>query len=390
MLLRDSTSPMVHERAPLVVHVIFRLAIGGLENGLVNLINNMPQERYRHSIICLKDSTDFREKITREDVHIYELAKKDGYDFGLYFRLWKLFRKLRPQIVHTRNLGTIDALVPAALAGVKCRVHGEHGRDVSNLHGTNRKHLAVRMVFRPLVTKYIALSQDICVWLQDQVRVPPEYIQQIYNGVDSTLYSPVNGQRESLPIEEFADSNDIVIGTVGRMENEKDQLTLVHAFLNLLKDRTIDNTKLRLVIIGEGSLREKALSLLRHAGASKQAWLPGARSDTARILRGLDIFVLPSLIEGVSNTILEAMASGLPVVATAVGGNPELVVNGDTGFLVPPADPKAMAQALAQYIKDRPLGKKHGLAGRKRIETEFNMNKMVASYMEVYDRILES
>jgi sugar transferase (PEP-CTERM/EpsH1 system associated) len=376
------------ESSPLVVHIIYRLAMGGLENGLVNLINNMPQNRYRHAIICLKDATDFRNRINRKDVAIYELDKKDGKDLGIYWRLWKLLRSLRPHIVHTRNLGTIETLIPAALAGVKLRVHGEHGRDTSDLQGTNKKHLAMRKLLKPLVNKYIALSKDIAVWLQDQVKVSPESIQQIYNGVDSILYSPAKDQREALPIDGFAGPADIVIGTIGRMQDEKDQLTLVHAFLELLQGNTFDSVKLRLVIIGEGALREPALAILNNAGAAHHAWLPGERSDTASILRGLDIFVLPSLIEGVSNTILEAMATGLPVVATAVGGNPELVINGETGYLVPSADPKSMAQALTEYIKNPSLGKKHGIAGRKRIETEFSIEKMVNSYLGVYDRLL--
>ena len=134
---------------------------GGNNSQISNLINNMPQERYRHAIICLKDATDFRNRINRKDVSIYEMGKKDGKDLGIYFRLWKLLRTLRPQVVHTRNLGTIESLIPAVLAGVKHRVHGEHGRDVSDLQGTNKKHLAMRKMLKPLINTYIALSKAL-------------------------------------------------------------------------------------------------------------------------------------------------------------------------------------------------------------------------------------
>ena len=124
--------------APLIVHIIFRLDVGGMENGLVNLINGMPANRYRHAIVCLKDYTDFRSRLQRADVALYALNKKDGKDLLLYYRVWRLLRTLRPDIVHTRNLGTIDMLFPAALAGVRSRVHGEHGWDMVDLHGENR------------------------------------------------------------------------------------------------------------------------------------------------------------------------------------------------------------------------------------------------------------
>lgn len=118
------------------------------------------------------------------------------------------------------------------------------------------------------------------------------------------------------------------------------------------------------------------------------AWLPGARNDAPMILRGLSVFVLPSLTEGISNTILEAMATGLPVVATNVGGNTELVRNGETGYLVPPANPHAMADALEQCINSSQNRQLQGLAGRKRAERQFALSRMVNHYTQMYDSAL--
>ena len=129
--------------------------------------------------------------------------------------------------------------------------------------------------------------------------------------------------------------------------------------------------------------------LLQQANALELCWLPGSRDDTPNLLRGMDIFVLPSLAEGISNTILEAMASGLPVVATHVGGNPELIVEGQTGTLVPPANPDAMADALQRYIEDAALRREHGAQGRQRIEHEFNLDTMVQHYLSVYDGVIK-
>lgn len=118
------------------------------------------------------------------------------------------------------------------------------------------------------------------------------------------------------------------------------------------------------------------------------AWLPGARDDVARVMRGLDLFVLPSLAEGVSNTILEAMASGLPVVATAVGGNPELVADGRTGRLVPPGDPQALATAILDYHANPAECRRQGREARATVERDFSMMAMVNGYMSVYERLL--
>jgi sugar transferase (PEP-CTERM/EpsH1 system associated) len=182
--------------------------------------------------------------------------------------------------------------------------------------------------------------------------------------------------------------NELLIGSVGRMVEVKDYPNLVRAFLRLLSDQPELRKRLRLIIVGEGGSRVECLDLLRAAGAGDLAWLPGERSDVAEIMRALDVFVLPSLGEGISNTILEAMASGLPVIATHVGGNPELVAHDRTGKLVPAGDPAALAQVLYSYTQDRGQVKAHGQAARATIESRFSMETMVANYLSVYDRAL--
>jgi len=125
--------------APLIAHVIHRLDFGGLENGLVNLINRIPPQRYRHAIICMADYSDFARRITNPAVTLHALHKQEGKSVAVYWRLWKLFRELKPDIVHTRNLSALEAAVIAALAGVALRVHGEHGRDSLDIDGLNPK-----------------------------------------------------------------------------------------------------------------------------------------------------------------------------------------------------------------------------------------------------------
>ena len=375
---------------PLVAHVIHRLDVGGLENGIVNIINHMPEGRYRHVIICMTDyNPAFRARIHHGDVECYALHKREGKGIGIYFRLWRLFRRLRPTIVHTRNLSALEAQLPAALAGVRCRVHGEHGRDIHDIDGRNRKYNLLRRALRPLVDRYIPLSRDLEQWLRNQVGVTDNRIAAICNGVDSELFHPAQQGREALPVDGFAGPDSIVIGTVGRMQMVKDQLTLVRAFVLLLERVPDARQRLRLVLIGDGPLRAQAQAMLRQADAVKICWLPGSRDDTSALLRGMDIFVLPSLAEGISNTILEAMASGLPVIATHVGGNSELVLEGETGTLVPPANPEAMAQALQRYTADPDLRCRQGGKGRQRVEHEFSLAYMVRRYLSVYDDVIK-
>jgi sugar transferase (PEP-CTERM/EpsH1 system associated) len=375
---------------PLIVHIVDRIVIGGMENGIVNLINRTPPERFRHAIICLRYADDFRSRLVSPDVAIFELHKKPGKDIGMYARLWRLLRELRPAIVHTRNLPTADLAVVAVAAGVPRLVHGEHGWDVSEQDGDNVKYNLLRRVMSPMIHTYIAVSRDIEGWLRETIGVPGQKVRQIYNGVDAEKFFPARSGRTALPVDRFAPAGTIVIGTVGRMEVIKGHLTLVQAFIRLaefLPERAAD---LRLVIIGTGSLMEPARTLLRDAGLEDRAWLPGARDDVPDLLRAMDIFVLPSLNEGISNTIIEAMATGLPVVATRVGGNSELVVDGKTGTLVPAQDPARMTEAIRDYVVAPALRTEHGGRGRARVEHEYSLERMVADYLSEYDALMTS
>ena len=372
---------------PLIVHVIHHLGVGGLENGLINLINHIPPERYRHAIICLKGYSDFRQRITRENVEIIALNKREGKDFSVYLNLFKIIRRLKPDIVHTRNLGTMEGQVIAAVAGARARVHGEHGRDIFDLHGRNRKYNLLRKAIRPFVDHFIAVSRDLESWLVNTVGATPHRINQIYNGVDSLRFHPRSGKNFKGGPPGFFTENAFVIGSVGRMASVKNYPGLIQAFLALLEEPAA-RERFRLLIVGEGSSRQECIEMLREAGAEALAWFPGERADIPELMNTMDLFVLPSLGEGISNTILEAMATGLPVVATNVGGNVELVKEGLTGILVPPGEPAAMAQAILQYHRNPDLIIKHGKAARQQIEASFSMEAMTNGYLQVYDKAL--
>lgn len=380
---------MATNRIPtLIAHVIFRLDVGGLENGLVNLINGLPVDRFRHAIICIDDFTDFRLRIQRDDVEVIAIRKKPGTDLSALWRLYKVFRRVKPDIVHTRNIGALDALMPALLAGVRIRIHGEHGWDVNDPRGLSKKMRLLRKIHSPMVVRYIALSINLKRYLTDKVGIREKRITQLYNGVDTAIFKPsVCRSSDRAHVNGVFDEHKILIGTVGRMQAVKDPLNLAQAFVRLIKRSPELSSSVRLVMIGDGPLRENVLSLLGEAGMKDLAWVPGSREDVPRLMRILDVYVQPSLAEGVSNTILEAMSSALPVVATDVGGNAELVIHGQTGTIVPSGDADAMSNALEHYVREPALRAAHGASGRKRAKNTFGMDIMLRSYSETYDSL---
>lgn len=376
--------------APLIVHIVYRFGVGGLENGVVNLINRLPAQSWRHAVLSLTDiDSGFAARVEREDVKYIALGKGPGHAFPLYPKLFRIFRELRPAIVHTRNLAALEASVPAWAAAVPTRVHGEHGRDVGDLDGSSIRYQWVRRAFSPFVTRYVALSPDLERYLRERVGLAANRIEQIYNGVDTTRFRSLPAGR--VPIEgcPFNERDHWVVGTVGRMEAVKDQINLAQAFVRAVHGNPDVRRRLRLILVGDGALRLRVESILAEGGVRDLAWLPGERADVSSLLRGLDCFVLPSLAEGVSNTILEAMATSLPIVATRVGANGELVEDGMTGRLVPAADSEALARAMIGYFKDPAMARRHGRAGRQLVERRFSLERMVEQYHRLYTELTQ-
>ena len=369
---------------PHIVHIVHRFDTGGMENGMVNLLNTLPPGRFRHSIIALTDYTDFSQRIHAQPVGFYALHRAPGHGLSWMVRLWKLLRRLKPDLVHTRNLAALEAQFVAALIGVRATIHGEHGRDVFDLYGQNWKYNLLRRAAQPFVSNYIAVSHDLETWLRSTIHVPPGKLHQIYNGVDSTKFYPRKGARP-----EFAHPDSIVFGAVGRMVEVKDYPTLTRAFIRLVHQQPERAERARLVIVGEGPARSTCLDLLQAAGLAHLAWLPGERHDIAEIMQVFDVFVLPSKNEGISNTILEALATGLPVIATAVGGNIELVEEGVNGTLVRPGDVAGMAQALLGYLDAPARIVEQGDNGRRQAEQRFSIPAMAEAYARVYDQTLK-
>lgn len=379
----------IRNKPPLIVHIIYALGTGGLENGLVNIINRMPPDRYKHVIICLTHATDFAKRITAPDVKVIELHKREGHDLGVYWRLQKLLWQLKPDLVHTRNLAALEMqALTLLLPGVK-RVHGEHGRDIYDLHGQNKKYNRLRKVMSYVIHRYIAVSQDLESWLLTTVNIPREKVEQLYNGVDLSRFNQFDDSVKIGVLPTEFENDCLIIGTVGRVAAVKDQQTLLKAFDILVKSGSELSDKLRLVIVGDGPLFTALEEQVHDLGLDKKVWLAGDRKDIPALLRSMDMFVLPSLGEGISNTVLEAMATGLPVIATRVGGNPELVDDQSTGALVPVGNSEELARVLLDIVNDKDKLSAMGAAGLAKVQKQFHWDITVANYLAVYDELLK-
>jgi len=365
--------------------------MGGMENGVVNLINTMPEANYRHAIACIEDYTSFRDRIRRPDVEVIALRRSRIGVWRLRHELHTLCHRLQPAIVHSRNTSGLDALLPAVLAGVKHRVHGEHGWDVGDLRGEAFKPALLRRLHAPMVSRYITVSQDLSRYLQARVGISPARITHICNGVDTQRFAPDDSalRRNILPAA-LVDGDIFLIGTVGRLQAVKDQALLIRAFAAAIAARPALRGRLRLAVVGDGPLRADLQALAASLGIAGWTWMPGAMNDVPAVLRALDLFVLPSLNEGISNTILEALASGLPVIATGVGGSPELIDDGVTGALFTPGDVEALTGLIVQYAENPALCREQRDAARAAALERFDLGGMVRRYQAVYDELLGS
>ncbi|MGH8262081.1 MAG: TIGR03088 family PEP-CTERM/XrtA system glycosyltransferase [Steroidobacteraceae bacterium] len=371
------------DRRPLICHIVFRFDYGGLENGIVNLVNGLPADEFRHAIVALTEVSEFRKRIRRADVEVHALGKRPGKDFGTYLRLLRLLRRLHPAVVHTRNYGTLDCSAVAALARTPVRVHGEHGWDVHDPDGVSRKYLRMRRLFGRFVQRFVTVSTDLERWLVERVGIAKAQVVHICNGVDTDVFVPRRGARLSQPPSGFP-PGCVVFGSVTRFSAIKDPLNLVRAFIKARAALVAQNIDARLVMAGDGPLHAEARAMLAEQGCAEASWLPGSRDDVAKLLPDFDVYVLGSLREGISNTILEAMASGLPVIASATGGNLELVQPGVTGALVQPGDTQELARALIDYGRDAGLRARHGAAARERAVATFSLRGMLEAYRQLY------
>nr|CRH08076.1 Putative GT4 [Candidatus Magnetococcus massalia] len=361
-------------------HLLYRFDIGGLESVLVELIQRLPRSHYRHSVIALTDHGAAAERLTHEDVTLHALNKRAGKDLAVWWRLYKLLRQLKPDVMHSCNLSALEGQGVAALAGVPLRIHAEHGRDSYDLDGSNAKYRLLRKLINPFIHHWVPVSHDLARWLTQSLAIAPNKVSPIINGVDLQRFNPgygVEARRRLLAVTGWPRQSKLIV-TVGRLWSVKDHSNLLQA-AQLLQDPAA-----RVIIVGDGPEQASLQQQIAQLELGGRVELLHGVEDVATLLPGADLFVLPSMAEGTPLTLLEAMAAGLPVVATGVGGVPDLVVVDETGLLVPPREAPALAAALNHYLEHPELLTSHGAAGRQRAEQHYGWPHVIAQYDQLF------
>lgn len=363
---------------PRILHVVNDLDSGGLERNLLALTQHTA-DRFVHLVCCVRKRGVLADEFEAAAVEVRALnaARRD---FSVAWRLAQECRRLQPDLVHTRNWGTVDGIIGARLARVPAVIHSEHGWDT--LAPPRRRAWALRAL-SPWIDFVVAVSDHLGHHLSEHVGIRRTKVSVIRNGVDGRRFRPV-ADRHRLRRELGLEPAGPLVIAVGRLDPVKNYPGLIAAFGEVRRLAP----EARLVIVGNGPEQHRIEHEVSRRDLGSAVRLVGFRDDVDAWLAAADIFTHCSLSEGMTNAALEAMATGLPVVASRVGGLQEIVVDGVTGRLVPCADANALANAVADYCNDPPTRAQHGHAGRERVLGEFTREAMTVAYVDLYERAI--
>jgi glycosyltransferase involved in cell wall biosynthesis len=346
---------------------------GGAEKVLTRLAAGLPREKYGVQVAVLqKRSGAIAADLGCANIPVHDLGMRAKWDLGVLVRLARLLRRERIQILfafmfHPTILGRV--------AGWVCRVPVRISSErIMAWEGAGRRTLNRWTV--PLATHVVAVSERVAAYARREFRVPADRLTTIPNGVDLVHFRPT-----ARPVR----SHEVVIGCTARLHRKNDHDSLLKAFAQIAPEWP----EARLLLVGRGPEEERLRMLADRLELSARVRFAGEQADVAPSLEEMDLYVQSSIAEGMPNSVLEAMAAGLPVVATAVGGTPEVLADGETGLLVPPGDPAAMAAALTTLLADRAKAAVFGRAGRARVEADFGEATMVRRVEALLDRLVD-
>ncbi len=360
-----------------ILHVVSSLEPGGLENGLINIIRHGDRTSFEHAVVCLEEAGRFASRLPA-DVPLEVAGKRRGNDARTILAVSALARRHQADLVHTRNWASLVEGALAARASAARHVHGLHGKTHLELGGIPARRRMIERWLCARADRVYALLPCLESDLAD-LGVPLERRAILENGVDLERFAPDPAARARLRAALGVKESEVLVGSVARLDPVKDYATLIRACARLPGGVSV-------VVAGDGPLRRSLEQLAFIEGQGSRIRFLGHREEP--ILPALDIFVLASRYEGFSNTILEAMACGLPVVATRTGGNPSLVT-AETGILVSVGDAAALGAAVAGLVQDgrrrRALG-----AAALRFARERPLARMARAYEALYAEALST
>jgi len=356
-----------------IVHVLSSYGVGGQERVALDLAAGQVERGHAVDVISLAGEPDgpLAAQFVEAGVAVHRVAREDRLDPVLIVRLARVLRRIRPDLVHTHNPVPLIYGVPAARLVGAAAIHTKHGRNP----GTRAERILRRGAAR-LVGAFVAVSETTAAQAREQRDCPPARLRVIPNGIRLGRFRPDPAVRAAVRAELGIPADAWVVGTVGRIDEFKNQGLLVDAAAARLSERY------RVVIVGDGPMREE---LARRAPAF--VTLTGRRMDVDRLLPAFDVFALTSKSEGLPLVVPEAMAAGLPVIATAVGGLPDVVDDGVTGYVVP-VDAIAVTAALDRLAGDHPGARAMGARAREVALARYAADRMLDDYLALYASVL--
>lgn len=367
--------------APLrILHVITRFDTGGTEYGMLKVISGLSPPQFAHKICTTRGyNADLVRQLQLEQ-QVVSAGKNDvNFQFAV-FRLARIMQAYKPHIVHSRNWGAIEAIPAARLAGVPIVVHSEHGYELDMLAGLPYRRRILRRMFYPLADAIFAVTDDLRRFHREQAWASKDRLRVIYNGVDTARFAPRLEARRHVRETLGLTDDTFVVGTVGRLVAIKDQLTLLRAAERLVRQKI----HIHVLLAGAGPEQSRLERFVDSSELLRRVSFLGSRDNIAELLQAMDVFVLPSICEGFSNTLLEAMASGLPTIATNVGGNPEVLEEGRSGWLFPAGSDQELARLLEKLAGATDLRAQLGAAARRRAVSRFALQRMLDDYRDLY------
>ena len=382
-MMDQKTTPPWTERPIYVMHIICNLdSDGGMENILVDGLLRMDLERVRPMVCCVveKGIGGLAARLEKDGIPVWIISKRGRWDLAYPWRLARLLKDQQVDVVHSYSGVYRDGCLAALLARVRVIVHTDHGRFYPDRRWTRWNH----RFFSRFRDRVIGVSNSVGEFLIDEVGIAPDKVMTIYDGIDLAVYRKFVDRTAKLH-ELGLPTECLVVGMVSRMVPVKDHKTFLKA-ARLVVEAV---PKAHFVLVGDGPLEADLKNEVEELGISTHVSFLGFRKDIPELMRLFDLIVLSSLHESFSLVLAEAMACEKAVVATRVGGIPEVVEDGVTGLLVPPREPESLARSIVELLTDPPRRKAMGLAGKARVEERFSIETMVCSHEALYESLLE-
>jgi len=364
-----------------VLHILPDLSVGGAEMLVKNLMFSHDRDRFELAICSLypKRGTIIEKELAGLG-NIFYLDKQLGPDFKILFRLYHLFKQFVPHVVHTHLYISRYALIPSLICKVPVKMHTIH--NTAEKEGDKIGKIINWIAFKLLNVQPIALSPAISESVGILYRM--QNVPFIYNGIPIKDYIRNNDGRNIMRCSLNLSGDNVVLIHVGRFFSQKNHALLIKAFSMV----HAQNKKAVLLLVGDGRLKPKIEGMVRAHSLSNYVQFLGLRQDIPELLAAADIFVLSSDWEGIPLAIVEAMAASKPVVATAVGGVPEMITDQVSGFLVKPNDAESMAQVILKLANDNALASQIGNEGRKIAQDRFDVRTTAKEYEKRYLEML--